>query len=189
MSSKHCMAVRYPQDDSSETLRGKIRRLQAVAWPGFEQEPWPDSRLHRTSLCLLEGEVLLAHAAIEGTELLHRGVPYRAAGLCEVVVSPAARGKGLGSNLLVWARRALAASGADLCVFTSAPELKGFYGAAGFSCRDAVCVVGGTLEKPFRSDGLGLVCWLDILSDKARRRERDFQNAEVFLPLGEGKLW
>lgn len=51
------------------------------------------------------------------------------------------------------------------------------------------CLVGGTREKPFRSDSLNLVTMMRFLSSDAKRHKADFENTDIILELGENQLW
>lgn len=81
------------------------------------------------------------------------------------------------------------AQGADLSLFTCAPERAALYGRAGWEPIPGACLVGGTREAPFRSGDLGLVTLGMFLSPRARERAADFAHADIVLELGRGQLW
>ena len=79
--------------------------------------------------------------------------------------------------------------GADLSLFTCAPERAALYGRAGWEPLPGACLVGGTREAPFRSGDLGLVTLGMFLSPRAREHAADFAHADIVLELGRGQLW
>ena len=79
--------------------------------------------------------------------------------------------------------------GADLSLFTCAPERAALYGRAGWEPIPGACLVGGTREAPFRSGDLGLVTLGMFLSPRAREHAADFAHADIVLELGRGQLW
>lgn len=79
--------------------------------------------------------------------------------------------------------------GADLSLFTCAPERAALYGRVGWEPIPGACLVGGTREAPFRSGDLGLVTLGMFLSPRARERAADFAHADIVLELGRGQLW
>lgn len=178
----------YPQQDSSQELRGQILALEDLAWPSFRGAPWPQ-REHRASLCGQENGLLIAHAAVTAATLSHKGQCYRAFGLCEVVVHPEYRGRGLASALIVAAREYMQREGADLGVFTCEPALCKLYADAGWKRMDGLCVRGGTSPNALRSDALGLCTLLGLFSPKAISHQSDFICGELILPLEAGELW
>lgn len=179
---------RWPQEDASPALREKIMDLQALAWPEYAGSPWPEP-WHVSSFCWMEGDSLLAHAAVVGCAFTHKGHRYQARGVAEVVTHPGHRGKGLALSLLRQANAFIRGSGADVCLFTCQPSLAALYEKAGFSRRPGLELVGGTPEKPFPSGALGLAVMFDPLSQRALARQGDFSGGPVALPLGEGQLW
>lgn len=64
-----------------------------------------------------------------------------------------------------------------------------FYTKCGFEPIPGACFIGGTKEKPFRSDELGLVTMMRFVSEESRACEKDFENTDIIFELGEGQLW
>lgn len=176
------------QAGGEEALREKIRALQAIPWPEFAGEPWPEPG-HLVSFCHLEGGELLAHVAVQELEITHKGRRYLACGIAEAAVRPDHRGRGLALRLLRHANAYTRQRRADLCVFTCQPQLVPLYQKAGWSPCPDLCLIGGSAEKPFPSSSLGLTVMLALLSPKALARAGDFMNTEIRLPLGENRLW
>lgn len=181
-------AVRWPQEEGSPELREGIKALQGLAWPEFAAAPWPEPG-HVSSFCRVEGGALKAQASIMEAGFCHKGQPYRAQGIAEVVTHPSCRGQGYALSLLRAARAAIGFSGADVCIFTCEPGLRGLYEKAGFTPCPGLQLVGGTEDEPFPSGELGLVTFCELLSRRARAHEGDFRAGDVFLPLGKGRLW
>ena len=51
------------------------------------------------------------------------------------------------------------------------------------------CLVGGTREKPFRSDSLQLVTVGAFYSAQAYLHQQEFTHTDICLELGENQLW
>ena len=182
------LCIRWPLDDSSATLQRQIQTLEETAWPGCLDGVWPEPE-HLASFCRLEHGVLAAHAAVVGKRIQHRGKVYFACGLAEVVTHPSFRGRGLALELIRRAAAFIRSQEADLSAFTCRPELAAFYRQGGWEERPDLCLIGGTREKPFPSDGEGLSVLFQLLSEEARAHAEDFRNTCLFLDLGEGRLW
>ena len=56
------------------------------------------------------------------------------------------------------------------------------------AAKDA-CLVGGTRERPFRSDRLGLTVMVRFFSSRAILHRADFDGADIWIELGENQLW
>lgn len=178
----------WSRQDGAPSLKGQIIQLQALAWPEYASEPWPEAQ-HLFSLCKWVGPQLASHVSVMGTWFPHKGGRYFACGIAEVVTHPACRGKGYALGLLRQALACIRQRQADLCVFTCQPQLVPFYEKAGFQPRPGLCLVGGTPDRPFPSSSLGLTVMLSLLSPKALAHAGDFTSGPITLPLGEDKLW
>ena len=88
------------------------------------------------------------------------------------------------------AREAIAASGADLGIFTCDRPLGPFYESAGWAVIPGAVLVGGTPEEPFPSDQWDKVTLAAFFSAKARRGAASFAGARIGLYAGRiDKLW
>ena len=183
--------IQYPQQRSGPDLTEKIIALEETAWPSAISTPHfpsaPDTYV--TSFVLMEKEKAICHVGIRKSELLHRGVSYIAYGLSEVVTHPDYRRQGIGTKLIKTAADFILSARPDISIFTCDPIRTGFYSNGGWQVLKGGCLVGGTQQTPFRSDSLGLVTMIRFLSEKAIAHQRDFENADIFLSLGEGQLW
>jgi hypothetical protein len=84
----------------------------------------------------------------------------------------------------------IAASGADLGIFTCDRPLGRFYESAGWTIVPGAVLVGGTPAEPFPSDQWDKVTLAAFFSAKAQRGARGFANARVALYPGTiDKLW
>lgn len=181
-----------------EALRFQVRRLQDAAFgdpgrgdgPAVEPGPVHDPALHPVSMLLVEDSVVLAALDVLGTRMRHAGRVWSVTGLSTVVTEPARRRQGLGRELVTAARSAMRLSGADLALFTADEDLVGFYLGCGFEVLDGAVVVGGTVEDPLRSDGLGKVTLASLFSDQARACAEDFTGTDLLLyPGAIDRLW
>lgn len=185
------MLLQYPEEIRGPEIEAKIIALEDTAWKSEEVHPvFPEApHTYVTSFVLLEGEEAVCHVAVRKSGLFHKGLAYTAYGLSEVVTHPDYRRRGFASNLIKRAAAFIAQEGPDISIFTCAPDLAGFYAQGGWEAMPGVCFVGGTAEKPFRSDRLHLVTMMMFLSEKAKAHRSDFQNTDIVFELGENQLW
>lgn len=187
--------IQYPQTDCTDSLKKQIIALQCTVWPidpssKLEDIIWPgNSETHVTSFALIDGSIAIGHIAIVGKTISHRGQTYNAFGLSEVVTHPSYQRKGYGLQLIREASAFIENCSPDICIFTCKPDLINFYTRGGWEHIKNTCLVGGTHEKPFRSDNLGLVTMMRFYSDKAKGNRQDFENSDIYLELKEKQLW
>ena len=179
--------------DCSDKLRQQIIELQATAWPlepGDKDKPWPENpEVHLSSFVLLDNDTALSHVAVVGKSIVHQEETYNALGISEVVTHPSYQRLGYGLQLIKEAASFIKNSDPDISVFTCHPSLINFYVQGGWEYMENTCLVGGTYEHPFRSDSLGLATMMDFHSDKAKKNRNHFDNADIYLDLGEKQLW
>lgn len=148
----------WPEAEVPGGLRRQVRVLQDLAWPPSPGDrEGHDPALAPVSLLLIEGDVVVAALDVLSKRLVHAGRPYAASGLSTVVTDPARRGEGHGSRLVRAAYAHVAASGADIGLFTCDPPLQAFYERAGWRHLPGTVLVGGTPADPLASDLLGKV--------------------------------
>lgn len=174
-------------------LRAQVLALQNQAWPSDERVeagPTHDPALQPLSMLLLERRRVLAALDILSKEITHQGQRYAASGLSTVVTDEALRGKGYGRQLVEAARETIAASGADLGLFTCDVPLRTFYERAGWHVLEGTVLVGGTREAPFPSDQFEKVTMACFFSARAREHAQSFVGCRIELYPGEiDKLW
>lgn len=187
--------VRFAQEACPASIREQIIDLMRREWPeafgdADEAVQWPDlPETSPTSLVLIEGGIVISHVAVPWKQIEHAGQTYRAFGLSEVMTAPAYRGKGYGLKLVKEALSFIEEQSPDIGVFTCDAPLIRFYAQGGWEHMQGTCLVGGTREKPFRSDTLGKATMMRFFSSKAQHSRSAFEGADVFLDLGERKLW
>jgi len=185
----------FAEGATPDPLRSQVRQLQVSAFGGGDAAAADlgmvhDPALHPVSMLLVEDAVVLAALDVLGTRMRHAGRVWSVTGLSTVVTAPTRRGQGLGRELVSAARSAMQLSGADLALFTCDGDLVGFYLACGFEVLDAAVVVGGTVDHPLRSDGLGKVTLASMFSDEARACAGDFTGTDLLLYPGPiDRLW
>lgn len=186
----------HEQADLPAELLAQIRGLHRQAWPGFaeaaerEAAPLHDPALRPVSLALVADGRVVAALDILSKELEHDGERYAASGLSTVVTDEARRGRGLGRRLVVAARERIAASGADLGIFTCDRPLAPFYESAGWDVIPGAVLVGGTPEEPFPSDQWDKVTLARFFTPRAQRGAPAFAGARIGLYPGTiDKLW
>jgi GNAT superfamily N-acetyltransferase len=185
--------VSFPEAEVPAQLRAQVLGLQHGAWPGddpVESGPTHDPALRPVSMLLLDGERVLGALDVLSKEIRHAGRRFAASGLSTVVTDPAVRGTGYGGRLVRTAREAIAASGADLGIFTCDLPLQAFYERNGWETLTGTVLVGGTPEKPFPSDQFEKVTMAAFFSARARAAAHTFVGARVELYPGDiDKLW
>jgi GNAT superfamily N-acetyltransferase len=184
----------FPEAGVPPELRAQVVRLQDLAWPPSSPsgpEPWHDPALNAVSLLLLDDDdAVLSSLDVLSKPLDHAGQTYAASGISAMVTDPGVRGRGDGRALAIAAREFMAASGADLGVFTCDAELRRFYESAGWRHLTGSVLIGGTREHPFPSDVLGKVVMADFFTPRARAAEAAFVAAAIQLYPGDiDRLW
>lgn len=137
----------------------------------------------------MEGDRAVCHVGIRKSMLHHKGESYLAYGLSEVVTHPDYQKRGLASRAIQKAAEFMRTLAPDLSIFTCAREKVGFYARCGWEAVPGACLIGGTQERPFRSDSLNLVTMMALFSPKAKQHREDFKRADIMLELGENQLW
>lgn len=186
---EHLTLVQYPQGDCGPWIQEKIQALESLEWSGAE-EPFPSAPdTYMSSFVLLDGSLAVCHVAVRKSRLRHRGQEYAAYGLSEVVTHPDYRRQGLALQLIRRAAHFIAAQKPDISIFTCEEGTVNLYARAGWERAKNVCLVGGTKEKPLRSDAFQLETMIRLFSDRAQAHRADFENTDLVLELGEGRLW
>lgn len=187
--------LQFPQEDCPAPLKAQILALMRREWPqAFEgisgEAPWPDNpRSHPTSFVLLDDDTLISHVAVPWKHIQHAGQTYKAFGLSEVMTHPSYRHQGFGLQLVKEATTFIQKNDPDVGLFTCQPALLPFYTQTGWEHLQNTNLIGGTRERPFRSDSLGLSTLGRFFSDKARQHRSEFEGTDVYLELGEKMLW
>ena len=183
----------FRQDDLPEGLRRQVLALHRQAWPSIGERrsgPMHDPALRPVSMTLVAAGRVLAALDILSKEIEHGGARYAASGLSTVVTDEAVRGRGHGRRLVVAAREAIAASGADVGIFTCDRPLAPFYESAGWTVLPGTVLVGGTAEEPFPSDQWDKVTLARFFSARAQDASAQFAGARIALYPGPiDKLW
>ncbi len=191
MNGPHILA--FPEADVPPDLKAQVAALQEEAWPSSvaaPQGPIHDAALEPRSLLLIRDGTVLATLDILSKAITHRGRSYLARGLSTVVTGRAHRHRGHGRALVAAAHGAIAASGADLAIFTCDRPLRGFYESAGWQWLTGTVLLGGTPAEPLPSDVLGKVAMGDFFSAHAKESAGDFTGVLIDLYPGTiDKLW
>jgi len=191
---RHVTRVRtFAQHAVPPALRAQVVALRDQAWPRGADEPATghDPALRPVTMLLVDDrELVLASLAILSKELRHDGQRYAASGLSAVVTDPSQRNRGYGCRLVTAAREQIAASGADLGIFSCDRPLATFYRRAGWQILPGTVLIGGTAENPFPSDRFDKVVLAGLFTDHAREHAASFDHTRIELYPGEiDKLW
>jgi aminoglycoside 2'-N-acetyltransferase I len=183
----------FPQHAVPPALQAQLVALHDQAWPPSADTPWTghDPALQPVAMLLVDDrEVVLAALAILSKELVHHGQRFAASGLSAVVTDRSHRHLGHGHRLVTAAREQIAASGADLAIFTCDRTLAGFYRRAGWHVLPGAVLIGGTPDDPFPSDQFDKVVVAALFTDHARDHAASFSHARIELYPGQtDRLW
>lgn len=184
-----------PQGAVPHDLKAQIVALLNDAWPSeltLEEQlrrPLHDPDRLPLAVILIESGIVLGYLAIPFTTISHSDRAYRAAGLSAVVTHPEQRRRGHGQRLVAAARDTIAASDADIGIFTCDLPLVPFYARCGWTPMPNTAVIGGTRTRPFPAAPLGKRTMMGFFSERALDHRRDFEGAALYLELREGDLW
>jgi aminoglycoside 2'-N-acetyltransferase I len=185
--------LRHPQCELPPALRDQVLALHRQAWPPAgpgREGPAHDPALRPVSMTLVAGGRVLAALDILSKQIEHGGERFAASGLSTVVTDEAVRGRGHGRRLVAAAREAIAASGADLGIFTCDRELGPFYESAGWTILPGAVLIGGTPDEPFPSDQWDKLTLGSFFSARARAAAGSFEGARIGLYPGSiDRLW
>ncbi|WP_066303868.1 GNAT family N-acetyltransferase [Bacillus sp. FJAT-29814] len=187
--------LQFHQENCPSYIKKQIISLMRQEWPqafGDHDEDlhWPDSpETQPTSLVLVEDNIVISHVAIPWKNISHEGQKYKAFGLSEVMTNSSFRKQGFGLRLIKEAYSFIEKNNPDISIFTCEPALVHFHTKGGWEHKQNINLIGGTRDKPFRSDILGLCTMINLFSAKAQNNFLSFEEADVYLELGEGKLW
>lgn len=188
---KDMKLIQYPQEKCDPAIPQKIMELENTAWPSStEDEQFPSApHTYVTSFVWLEEDKAICHVGIRKSVFFHKGQEYTAYGLSEVVTHPSYQKQGLASKTIKRAAQFIVDQCPDLSIFTCDKSKVSFYTRGGWEAIPGACFVGGTKEKPFRSDALHLVTMMMFLSPKSKLHKTDFENEDIIVELGENQLW
>jgi aminoglycoside 2'-N-acetyltransferase I len=183
----------YPEAEVPIELRVQQVALQDRTWPSDKPtapSPWHDPGLRPVSMLCVHDDRVVAALDILSKDITHVGTTYSASGLSAVVTDPAYRGRGYGHRIVQAARDVIAASRADLGIFTCDTPLRTFYERAGWRCLEDTVLVGGTADAPYPSDLFDKVTMAEFFSEKARANAEAFIGSRIELYPGQiDKLW
>lgn len=185
------LLIQYSKEKYDIEIEKKIIALENTAWPqNTEEEVFPSApNTYVSSFVLIKDDQAICHAGIRKSTLFHKGQEYSAYGLSEVVTHPDYRKQGFASEIIKKAAQFIIAQKPDISIFTCEQKRISFYERGGWKAVKGACFVGGTKEKPFRSDYLHLVTLIRFISLKGQLHEPDFENTDIIFELGENQLW
>ncbi|MEG0258399.1 MAG: GNAT family N-acetyltransferase [Lysinibacillus sp.] len=187
--------LQFNQKDCPIYLKRQIISLMRQEWPqAFEDKDedihWPDNpETQPISLIFVENDVVISHVAVPWKYIEHEGHTYKVFGLSEVMTNPSYRQQGFGLKLIKEAYSFIEMNKPDISIFTCQPSLVSFYTQGGWEYKENINLIGGTRNKPFRSDSLGLSTMIQLFSAKAKDNSHSFEKTDVYLELGEDMLW
>jgi aminoglycoside 2'-N-acetyltransferase I len=184
----------YPAQSVPPGLLSQVAALREEAWPAAGDDPGAgpvhDPVQRPVSMLLTEAGTVVAALDILTKNISHCGQDYLASGLSTVVTCSTRRRSGYGRQLVSAARALIAASGADLGIFTCDRPLQAFYASAGWEVLDGAVLIGGTPDNPLPSDQFDKVTVAAFFSARARRHAASFTHGRIGLYPGDiDRLW
>lgn len=182
--------IQYPQKGDVK-IADQIIALENTAWSqNTEDNIFPSApNTYLTSFVLMENDIAICHVGVRKNIVYHKGEKYLAYGLSEVVTHPHYRKKGLATQTVKRAAQFIIFQQPDISIFTCTKEMTAFYIKCGWEAIPGACFVGGTKDKPFRSDSLNLITMMMFISSKSKQHRKDFENTDIIFNLGEDQLW
>lgn len=185
----------FLQEDCPIFIKEQLISMMRHEWPQAfegmgEHVLWPENPATQpTSFILIEDNIVISHVAVPWKYIKHEDHTYKVFGLSEVMTNPSYRHQGFGLKLVKEATSYISKSDADIGMYTCQPALVSFYTQGGWEHIQNTNLIGGTRDKPFRSDALGLSTMMRFFSDTAQQHRSDFEATDVYLELGEKMLW
>lgn len=183
--------IQYSAENGATEIAGGILALEDAAWPANrENKAFPSAPdTYVTSFVWLKHDAAICHVGIRKSTLFHKGQAYLAYGLSEVVTHPCYRRQGIASRTIRIAAQFILDQHPDISIFTCEKSKVPFYAQGGWEEVKGACFVGGTKEKPLRSDGLDLATMMRFISPHAALHRADFEKSDLVFDLGENQLW
>lgn len=126
-------------------------------------------------MLLVDGGRVCAALDVLSKTISFAGREWAASGLSTVVTDASLRRRGYGRRLVEVARDRIAASGADVGLFTCDAPLRRFYESAGWEILPGTVLVGGTEAAPFPSDRFDKVTFGGFFTPGALAAREDFR--------------
>ncbi|MDK2124948.1 GNAT family N-acetyltransferase [Parachitinimonas caeni] len=184
-----------PEVDFPLPFKRQALALTYAEWPtAFSGPPNDDEPLNapeREPHCIawIENGEVLSYTGVQFITLSHDGKQYRAAGISGMLTAPQARHRGLGLKVLRKAAQLMQSQAADISVFTCDPPLAVFYAAGGWEVLGNTPLIGGSRERPMRSDDFGKLSLIRCFTDHGESIRPNLDGQAIWLDLGERQLW
>jgi hypothetical protein len=180
----------FPQAGVPAELEAQVRAMHAAEPTRREPVRPHDPALRPMTMLLVSSGCVISALDTLAKDISHAAKRFAARGLGRVVTRVDARRMGHGRRLVMAAREAMAASAADLGIFTAAAPLRPFYESCGWDVLAGCVLVGGTPQRPFPSDQFDKLTFGAFFTAHARRHAHAFSHARVALRSGEiDRLW
>lgn len=171
------------QKELSKTMQQQLQQIEDTKWPDAQPD---DANL--LQFLYIDNGILVAHVGLDFQSYCMNGMTFRVAGVCGVITHHEHLHKGLASHLLKECICYMEEQGIDFSVFTCADDLVGFYKQFGWVKSD-YSFIGGSDDRPFSPRDLGLFTMLYFHSSMPKKIQQALLNMDIFIPLGEHKLW
>jgi GNAT superfamily N-acetyltransferase len=141
-------------------LAVQVRSFIRTQWPfltGKNTQLWNYTPQVNPSrhFVLVDGELLISHAAANVRAISHRGRTWQVAGLSTVFTYPDRRGAGFAAQVVAAATRYIQQSDADLAMLFAGDHLEKFYENHGWQAASAARILFGPTASPtLKTDNL-----------------------------------
>lgn len=155
----------------------------------LEKQEWPNCHEDEEDMMqflYIQSHHVIAHVGVLFHDAYQQEKCYQAAGICGVICDQNYRHQGIMIKLFQEVGTFLAKQAIDFSVFTCEEHLIPFYERFGWQ-HSAITLIGGTKTHPFSSKELSLHTMIRLYKEQ---EELGFSfHDDIFLELGEGKLW
>jgi GNAT superfamily N-acetyltransferase len=178
----------YTNADLPGRLAQQITDFVRINWyDAYKDGPQPyaaSEDLSPVYHVIAEGEALYSSTTVVRRRIEHDGDSFMCYGLSAVLTYPFFRKRGYGREVVDSATESiLAAPDADIAWLQTMPELKDFYGHAGWEHLPDLHTLSGEPESPEDQNSYAMMLFI---SERARQNRPAFETAQLY--LGE-YLW
>jgi aminoglycoside 2'-N-acetyltransferase I len=174
----------FPHHEMPPQIATQIHSYVRMQWPflnagntqiwNYTPQPIPPRHF-----VLMDGELLISHAAVNQRDLPHHGRSWRIAGLSTVFTYPDRRDAGFASQVVAAATKYILQSDADLAILFAGHQLENFYHHHGWlPAPDARILHGPAVSPELKTDNLVMML---IVSPHAQKNVQWFTQEDFYV--------
>lgn len=176
------IARNYLRHELPRDIASQIRSFVRMQWPTLwadQTDLWNFTPQPRPSrhFVLLDGELLLSHAAVNDRDLNYHDQTWRVYGLSTVFTYPDRRGSGFGSQVVATASEYIRQSDGDLAMLFADARWEKFYTTHGWHAVPTARILFGDSQSPsIKNDNLTMMM---MLSHRARQLQHQLEHQPI----------